>query len=146
MDGSVEEVAFELLVGWAVDADAGVPLGFATTSGCDGTSAVGNGIALKADRVPAAVADLVSFLLLESVVALGGQQHEPVSVSDVLHVGEAAPFAVCFFTLVDVDPIFGDQLLVEQSWILAGFHPAGDVKPVPVSQIADGNLLNQALG
>ena len=63
-------------------------------------------------------------------------------MSDVLHVGEPAPFAIGFLALVDVDPIFVDQLLVEQSWIFASFDPAGDVKPVPVSQIADGDLLD----
>ena len=108
MDGSIEEVAFELLVSWAVDADAGVPLGFAAAFGSDGASAIGNGIAFEANWVAAAVADLVSLLLLESVVAFGGQQNEPASMSDVLHVGEAAPFAFGFLTLVNVDAVFGD--------------------------------------
>ena len=142
MDGSVEEVAFELLVGWAVDADAGVPLGFATTSGCNRASAIGGRIAFTADRVPATVADLVSLLLLEHVVAFGDQHQEPVSVADVLHVGEATPFAIGFLALIDVDTVFSDQLLVKQSWILAGFHPAGDVKPIAMPQIADGDLLD----
>ena len=108
MRGSIEEVAFELLVGGTVDADAGVPLGFAAALRSNGASAVGDGIALEADRVTAAVADLISLLLLECVVALGGQKDEPVSVADVLHVGEAAPFAIGFLTLVDVDTVFGD--------------------------------------
>ena len=73
MDGSVEEVAFELLVGRTVDADAGVPLGFAAAHGCDGTSAVGNRVAFESDWVTAAIADLVSLLLLERVVAFGCQ-------------------------------------------------------------------------
>ena len=59
------EVAFELLVGWAVDADAGVPLGFAAALGRDGTAAIENRIAFKADRVPAAVADPIWLSLLE---------------------------------------------------------------------------------
>ena len=42
MDGSIEKVAFELLVGWAVDADAGVPFGFAAAFRGDGASSVGN--------------------------------------------------------------------------------------------------------
>ena len=108
MDGSIEEVAFELLVSWAVDADAGVPLGFAAAFGSDGASAIGNGIAFEANWVAAAVADLVSLLLLEGVVALGCQKDKPVSVADVLHVGEAAPFAIGFFALVDVDAVLGD--------------------------------------
>ena len=108
VSGSVEEVAFELLVGGAVDSNAGVPLGFAASFGSDRTSAEGDGIAFESDWVSAAVADLVSLLLLELMVPFGRQQHEPVSVSDVLHVGEAAPFAIGFFTLVDVDTVFGD--------------------------------------
>jgi len=145
VSGSIGEVAFELLVGGAVNADAGVPLGFASALGSDGASAVGDGIALETDRVSAAVADLVSLLLLELVVAFGGQQHKPVSVSDVLHVGEAASFAIGFLTLVNVDAVFGDQFLVEESRIFAGLDSAGDVVPVPVSQIADGDLLDQSL-
>lgn len=108
MNGSIEEVASKLLVGRSVDADAGVPLGFTAAFGGDGTSAVGDGIPFEADWVAAAIADLVSLLLLESVVAPGCQKDEPVSVADVLHVGEAAPFTIGFFTLVDVDTVFGD--------------------------------------
>ena len=108
MDGSIEKVAFKLLVGWAVDADAGVPFGLAAALGGDWAATVGDGIALESDWVSAAVADLVSLLLLELMVPFGRQQHEPVSVSDVLHVGEAAPFAIGFFTLIDVDTVFGD--------------------------------------
>ena len=73
MGCSIEEVAFELLVGGAVDADAGVPLGFAAALGGDRAASVGNRIAFEADRVAAAVADLVSFLLLERVVAFRGE-------------------------------------------------------------------------
>ena len=73
MDGSIEEVAFELLVGWAVDADAGVPLGFAAALGSDGTAPIGDGIAFETDWVAAAVTDLISLLLFERVVAFGGQ-------------------------------------------------------------------------
>ena len=61
-------VAFELFVGRAVDADAGVPLGFIAAFGCDGASAVGDRIALEADRVAAAVANLFSLLLLKRMV------------------------------------------------------------------------------
>ena len=142
MRGSVEEVAFELLVGGTVDADAGVPLRFAASLGGDGASAIGNGIALETDWVTAAVPNLISLLLLECVVALGGQQDEPTSVADVLHVGEAAPFAIGFLSLAQVDAVFGDQLLIEQRRIFAGFDPAGDVEPIAVPQIADGDLLD----
>ena len=142
MGGSIEEVAFELLVRRAVNADAGVPFGFATALGSNGAASVRNGIALKTDRVSAAVADLISLLLLECVVALGGQQDEPTSVADVLHVGEAAPFAIGYLSLAQVDAVFGDQLLIEQRRIFAGFDPAGDVEPIAVPQIADGDLLD----
>ena len=108
MNGSVAKVRFELLVGWAVDTDAGVPLGFAAAFGSDGASAVRNGVALEADWVSAAVADLVSLLLLEHVVPFGCQKDEPASMSDVLHVGEAAPLAIGFLTLFDFDAVFGD--------------------------------------
>ena len=73
MRSPIEEVAFELLVGWSVDADAGVPFGFAAAFWGDGAASVGNGIAFEADRVSAAVVDLVSLLLLECMVAFGGE-------------------------------------------------------------------------
>ena len=79
MSGSVEKVAFELFVRWAVDADAGVPLGFAAAFRRDWTAPVGDRIALEANWVAAAVADLVSLLLFERVMAFGGQQNEPTS-------------------------------------------------------------------
>ena len=62
MDGSIEKVAFKLLVGWAVDADAGVPFWFAAL-GSDRAFSVGDGVAFETDRVSAASADLVSLLL-----------------------------------------------------------------------------------
>ena len=61
---------------------------------------------------------------------------------DVLHICQAAPFAIGFLTLFDVDAVFGDQLLVERSRILAGLDPARDIEPVAVPQIADGDLLD----
>ena len=73
MGGSIKKVAFELLVGRAVDADAGVPLGFSAALGGNRTASVGYRIALKPDRVTAAVADLISLLLLECVMAFGGE-------------------------------------------------------------------------
>ena len=73
MDGSVEEVAFELLVRWAVDADAGVPFWFAAALGGDRGASVRDGVAFETDRVSAATVDLVSLLLFECVMAFGGQ-------------------------------------------------------------------------
>ena len=73
MGCSIEEVAFELFVGWSVDADAGVPLGFAASLGGDWAATVGDGIALESDWVSAAVADLVSLLLLECVMTFAGE-------------------------------------------------------------------------
>ena len=63
-------------------------------------------------------------------------------MADVLHVGEAPTFAIGFLSLVDVDAVFGDQLCIERGRFLAGFDPAGDVVPVAVSQVADGDLLD----
>ena len=63
-------------------------------------------------------------------------------MADVLHVSEAATFAIGFLSLVDVDAVFGDQLCIERSRILAGLDPASDVEPVAVSQVADGDLLD----
>ena len=142
MDGSVEEVVFELLVGWAVDADAGVPLGLAATLGGDRAASVGDGIAFEADRVSAAVADLVSLLLFKGMVAFSDQKQEPVSVADVLHVGEPTTFAIGTVTFADVDAVLGDQLCVELERIFVGFDPASDIEPVTVAKVADGDLLN----
>ena len=108
----------------------------------DRAASVGNEVAFEADRIPAAVADLVSLLLLELVVPFGCQQHEPVFVPDVLHVGETTPLAIGFLAFAQVDAVFRDRLLIEQSWIFAEFDSAGDVEPIAVSQIADSDLLD----
>ena len=121
-----------------------MPLGIAAAFGGGGAATVGDGIAFEADRVAAAVADLVSLLLLECVVSFGGEKYEPVPVADVLHVGEASPFAIGSFSFADVDAVFGDQLSIEQTRILAGFDPASHIEPISVAQVADGHLLDQS--
>ena len=63
-------------------------------------------------------------------------------MADVLHVREAAPLAIGFLAFVDVDAVFRDELLVEQSRIFIGPDPARHVEPIAVSQIADGDLLD----
>ena len=72
MDGSIEKVAFELLVGWAVDPDAGVPFWFAAALGCDRASSVG--VAFETDRVSAAITDLDSLFLHLGEIALAFQK------------------------------------------------------------------------
>ncbi len=112
VSGSIQEVAFELLVSRAVDTDAGVPHRLATAFGCDGTTAVRNGIAFKLDRVAAAITDLLSLLLLEVMITFGAKEQIPGSVADVLHVGESAAFALRLGSLTDVDAIFCDEFPV----------------------------------
>ena len=80
-----------------------------------------------------AVADLVSLLLLECVMAFGGQQYEPVSVADVLHVRQTATFAIGSLAFTGVDAVFVDQLPVKQSRIFAGLDPTGYIEPVAMS-------------
>ena len=106
--GSIEKVAFELFVGWVIDADAGVPFGFAAALGRDGASAVGDGVAFELDWMTTAVADLLSLLLFEVMIAFCTKQQVPGAVTDVLHVGEAAAFAIGFGSLADVDAVFCD--------------------------------------
>ena len=65
-------------------------------------------------------------------------------MTDVLHVGQSPPFAIGSFSLADVDAVFGDQLSVEQSRIFTGLNPAGHIEPVAMSQVADGDLLDQS--
>ena len=129
----IEKVAFELLVGWAVDADAGVPLGFAAALGSDWTATIRDRIALELDRVAAAVADLASLSLLECMMAFGREKHEPVSVSDVLHVCQTTTLAISAFAFVGIYTVFVDELPVEQSRILAGLDPASDIEPIAVA-------------
>lgn len=112
MSGSIKKVAFELLVGRSVDADAGVPFGFATTLRCDRAATVRNGVALELDRMTPAVTDLVSLLLLEVMIAFCTKKQVPSSESDVLHVCEAATFAVRLGSLADVDAVFCDEFPV----------------------------------
>ena len=83
-----------------------MPFWFATAFGSNRAAAVGDRIALKLDRVTATIAYLISLHLLEMVVAFGAKQQVPGSVSNVLHVGEAATFAIGLGSFADVDAVF----------------------------------------
>ena len=141
--GSFQEVSFELLVDVRGDADAGVPLlGLARI--LDAAAAVADGVAGETDGLPAAVADLVAFGRLEGVVAGGRDEDEPVVVAEVLHVGQAGSLPAGPFPLGDGDAVFVEQFLIDGQQIFAGGNPSGDVPPVAVTEVADGQLLDEA--
>ncbi len=81
----------------------------------------------------AAIPDLVAFLLFKGMVAFGRKKHKPVSVPEVLKVCEAPAFAIRLLSFVDVDAVFGDQLLIKLRRIFAELDSACDVEPVTVS-------------
>jgi len=85
-------------------------------------------------------------VLLEGMMPLGGQQQEPVPVADVLHVRQAALLPSCTLPFADGDLVLVDELAVDLLRVFSWFDPAGDVEPVPMPQVAHGDLLNQALG
>lgn len=91
----------------------------------------------------AAIPDLVAFLLFKDMVAFGRKQYKPVSVPEVLKVGEAPAFAIRLLSFVDVDAVFRNQLLIKLRRIFAELDSASDVEPVTMSQIAHGDLLNK---
>ena len=43
------------------------------------------------------------------------------------------------------NPVFGDQLLIHGLRIFPLGNPASHIEPIPVTQVAAGNLLNEAL-
>lgn len=143
---AVDEERLELFVCWIVDADAGMPFGLAASLGSDGAAAVGYGIALEFDRVAAAVPDLLFLLLLKRMVALGRQKQKPVLVADVLHVREAAAFAIGSLSLTDVNSVFFDQLYIERQRIVFRTDSPRDIEPVSMPEVGHSDLLNQSFG
>lgn len=144
--GTIEEELLELLVGRRIDADAAVPLRLAATRRRLATAAVADRVSFELDWVPATVANLFAFLLFKPMVALGREQQEPILVTNVLHVGETATFAMGAFTFADGNVVLRDQLPVDRLRILSSRNPAGHVEPVAVTQVADGDLLNEPFG
>lgn len=144
MHGSIEEERFELLVSWIVDADAGVPLRFAAPFGRDWTSPVRNRIAFEFDRVSAAVADLLSLLVLEQVVSFGCQKQKPGLETDVLHVCQSASFTIGPLSFADGDVVFGNQLYIQGGRVFARFDATGNVEPVSVAEVRHSDLLDKS--
>jgi len=72
----------------------------------------------------AAITDLLSLLLFESVMAFGRQKQEPIRMSNVLQVRKAATFSISLLAFANADAVFRHQLLVQSSWILTFLDPA----------------------
>ena len=71
---------------------------------------------------------------------------KPVLVTDVLHVRESSGLAGGSLPFRDVDSIFGDEFPINVSRIFRIRDSTGDVPPVAMSQVADGDLLNESFG
>ena len=94
MASSVEKERFHLFVCLWIDANASVPLWLPSAFWRDSGATVTDGIAFEFYGVTSTITHAVSFLMLERVMTFGDQQQEPVSITDILHVGEAAFLAV----------------------------------------------------
>lgn len=113
MTGPVSEESFQLPIGGRVDTDTRMPLWLTAGRGSDPTSAVAYGVPFELNWVPAAVADSSSLFLLKPMMALGRQEQKPVSVTDILHVGEAAALSMGALPIGQVDFVFRNQLAVD---------------------------------
>ena len=102
------------------------------------------GIAFETDRVSPAIVDL--FLSLERMMAFRHQQQKPVLVTDVLHVRESSGLAGGSLPFGDVDSVFGDEFSIDFGRIFRIWDSTGDVPPIAMSQVADGDLLNESFG
>jgi len=94
--------------------------------------------------MPAAITNLLSLLLFESVMTFGRQQQKPVRMSNVLQVRKATMFPISLLAFANVDAVFRHQLLIQSSWILTFLDPAGDIVPIAVTQIGNSHLLNES--
>lgn len=79
------------------------------------------------------------------MLPLGRQDDEEPLVADVLKVGVPGFLPAGAGGFGDGDPVFGNQLLIHGPWVFALGNPTGHVEPVTVTQVAAGNLLDEAL-
>jgi hypothetical protein len=128
-----------------VDLDMGVPFGVQLAVPRSASSSVADRIPGILHGHPPHVANPAPLFREESVLPLGRQYDEEPFVADVLEVGLTrflAPRA-CWFGYGD--PVLRDQLLIHGLRIFPLGNPPGDVEPVTVTQVAAGDLLDEAL-
>ena len=78
------------------------------------------------------------------MLASGREYGEETVVSQVLQVGSAEAFAAGAGRFGDGNVVFLDQLSVDRCRILVRRDDSRDVPPVAVSQVAAGDLLDEA--
>lgn len=135
---------FQIPIRFMVDSDTGMPFRCGATFRCQTAASIADAVAFELDRVPSAVTNLSLLFLLKLMVAISRQQQEPLSVSDVLHVCEAAFSAISPLSLRQSNFILRDEFLINALGILPMWDSSGRIVPVTMAQVADGNLLNEA--
>lgn len=139
-----DQMCFELSIGRLIDSDAGVPFRRSTTTGRHSGASIADRVSLKANRAPAAIANLL--LCFEWVMTLGCQQKKPMFVPNVLHIRQAFCLACRPLSFRKIDAVLRDQLSVDFLHFLPAWNSAAHIPPVPMPQVTDGNLLNESLG
>ena len=142
MAGSLKEEGFQFSISFWLNANTGVPFRSNVAFGCEAGSTVTDGVPFKANRVSAAITDIL--LSSEWVMAFGTQENKPVLESNVLHVRESSCLAMGSLAFGNVDAIFRHELTIDVVWILRARDSACRVPPIPVSQVGNRNLLNES--
>ena len=142
MAGSLKEESFQFSISFWLNADTGVPFRSNVAFGSEAGSTVTDGVPFEANRVSAAIADIL--LSSERVMAFGTQKKKPILKSNVLHVRESSCLAMGSLAFGNVDAVFRHELTIDVVWILRARDSACRVPPIPVSQVGNRNLLNES--
>ena len=128
-------MCFELLVCSRIDPDARVPFGGKAAPLSDTGASIADGITLEFDGMSTAIADAAALFLLEVMVPLCDEQHEPVLVADILHIRQPTFLPVRTLTFANVDLVLRDQFSIHGLAVFALGNPTCHVPPVAVTQV-----------
>lgn len=112
---------------------------------CQTTASVADAVSFELDRMTPAVTNLSFLILLELVMTISRQQQEPLTVPDVLHVGETAFPAIGSLPLSQCDFVLRKKLLIDAFRVLFLRNSPGHIIPVTMSKVTNRDLLNEAL-
>ena len=142
MAGSLKEESFQFSISFWLNADTGVPFRSNVAFGSEAGSTVTDGVPFEANRVSAAIADIL--LSSERVMAFGTQKKKPILKSNVLHVRESSCLAMGSLAFGNVDAVFRHEFSINVFRLLCAGDTASRVPPVAVSQVGNCNLLNKS--
>jgi hypothetical protein len=136
-NGHLQEVAFEPPKFKCVDAHRRVPVSVSSKSPA-------YAVASKSNRIPPYIPDS-GLIQEESMLTLGCKQHKKTLGTDVLNVGKSKPFPPYSRPFRNIDAVFVNDFGVHDVRVFSLGHRSSHVKPVAVSNVGNGELLNESL-